>query len=73
MLERQITRLRDWYRGELEPPQPNDGSLIILRPNPYKKSRSAAVATVLFEFWKNHWQWIIPLAVATLLGLLRLK
>jgi hypothetical protein len=61
-----LLKLRNWYRGEYVPPPPiDDGSgIFFLSTGSYRKSTSARIATVLVEFWRMHWQFLVGAAIS---------
>lgn len=72
-MKRLLDRIRAWYEGKYVPHNNDPGSGIFFVGGWYDRSPSARAVRVIFEFWRQHWQWCIGtlIALAGLVHLLR--
>lgn len=57
-------RLQAWYEGEFVPHQNDPGSRVVRIGGAYKRSLSARILRRAVEFWRAHWQWLIPVVLS---------
>lgn len=68
MLKNVLHRFSEWYQGTYIPPPPNDpySNIVFISTGHYEQPPLAKILRMLFQFWLDHWKWIIGVAVAIL-------
>ncbi|WP_206453533.1 hypothetical protein [Aurantimonas marina] len=62
-------KIKDWYQGRYVEPQ-NDLDAIIFLQGHYERPPLARALSRIFQFWLDHWKWIIGTMIAiTALGI----
>jgi hypothetical protein len=66
-------RIAVWYQGVYVPPPANDpnSSLMFISPGYYEQPAMAKLLRRAGAFWLDHWKWLIGIAVAIGLALLK--
>ncbi|MDH5527959.1 MAG: hypothetical protein OEY97_11700, partial [Nitrospirota bacterium] len=61
MKNRFVEKIKRWYEGELEFPENNpDSQIVIISPGHYKRSASSRSVHLVVDFHRDHWKWAIP-------------
>jgi len=60
-----------WYDGRFVPHDNPPGSAVVFLGGTYERHWTARVARVLIEFYLQHWQWIIGIAVLISIAILK--
>lgn len=56
-------RLTAWYEGEFAPHENERGSPLVFIGGTYKRRFCARILRRAVEFWRAHWQWLIPVVL----------
>jgi len=59
-----LKRLTSWYEGEFIPHKNDPAGGFIRLGGCYKRSFSATVARIIFEFYLKYWQWCVGTLLA---------